>query len=83
MRILCIGAGFTNSVEDWFEVTTSQKGILKVELTGPSVSPCDWDFWVYDLSNNLKFSGETGSCSEQNSMELPAGTYKIKVGQYN
>jgi len=76
-----LGAGLTGYTEDWFTVTTSEQGILKVELTGPS--PCDWDFWVYDNSDNFKFSGLSTSCNEQSSMELPAGTYKIKVKQYN
>jgi len=77
-----LGTGFTGNAEDWLEVTTSGYGFLEVALAGPS--PCDWDFWVYDASSGaFKFSGETGSCSEQSSMELPAGTYKIKVRQYN
>ena len=76
-----LGAGLTGYTEDWFTVTTSEQGILKVELTGPS--PCDWDFWVYDNSDNFKFSGLSTSCNEQSSMELPAGTYKIQVKQYN
>src|SRR3989338_6042330 len=76
-----LGAGLTGYTEDWFTVTTSEQGILKVELTGPA--PCDWDFWVSDNSDNFKFSGLSSSCNEQSSMELPAGTYKIKVKQYN
>ena len=34
MRILCISSGFTNSVEDWVEVTTSEYGFLEVALAG-------------------------------------------------
>ena len=80
-QVTCgLGAGFTGSSEDWFEVTTSQSGYLRVELESIPFA-CDWDIFAYTAGLAELFRSETGACMEAKTSptSLPAGTYLIKV----
>ena len=80
-QVTCgLGTGFTGSGEDWFEVTTSQSGYLRVELESIPFA-CDWDIYVYNTGLAELFRSETGICMESKTSptSLPAGTYLIKV----
>jgi len=71
--------------EDWFKVVLTQAGTLNVVVVfTPGGGDRDLDSYIYNESNTLLSSGESGSPNEVMSTgSVSAGTYYIRIYGYN